>query len=83
MNRKPDYSVAALNKATDAKGQIGAAWKNDDNTISVILNDFVVVKQEGDLLITLFPKSGSVKPKKKKKEIVYGVGDGPGDGPPF
>lgn len=77
MNRKPDYDVSALNKATDVKGRIGAAWKNDDGTISVILNDFVAVKQEGDLLITLFPKSDAVKPKKKKKEIVYGVGDGP------
>ncbi len=59
--RKPDYVVGALLKDTmlkkaDCKGDIGAAWVNSDGTISVVLNPFVSLQQDGDLLITLFPK---------------------------
>lgn len=45
--RKPDYRVG--------KGPVGAGWVNDDQTISIVLNDFVVLSQDGNLLITLFP----------------------------
>jgi len=55
--RKPDYRVAALNKTTDLKGNVGAAWNNDDETISIVLNNFTCLQQSGDLLITLFPNT--------------------------
>lgn len=55
--RQPDFTVAALNKRTDMKANIGGAWVNEDGSISVILNGFVKLEQEGrnELLITLFP----------------------------
>lgn len=55
MPRKPDYNVAALNKQTDKKGTVGGAWYNDDATISIVLNSFVVLEGGKELLITLFP----------------------------
>jgi hypothetical protein len=55
MSHKPDYRVGALNKATDAKSNIGAAWINKDGSIAVVLDDFVVLNGGKQLLITLFP----------------------------
>jgi len=56
--RKPDYDVSAMRKlaSIELKGRIGAAWANPDGTISVVLDPFTCVRQEGDLLITLFPR---------------------------
>lgn len=63
MANKPDYRVGALNKATDEKGCVGAAWKNENDTISIVLDPFVSLHQHGkQLLITLFPyESGNGK----------------------
>lgn len=55
MSRKPDYRVAALNKVTDAKANIGAAWLNKDGSIAVVLESFIVINGGKELLITLFP----------------------------
>ena len=56
--RKPDYDLSALNKADDRlKGKVGAAWINEDGTISVVLNPFTYLHQDGHLLLTLFPKN--------------------------
>ncbi len=54
-SRKPDYRVKALDKGTDVGGAVGAAWVNPDKTITVILDNFVSLHQDGNLLITLFP----------------------------
>lgn len=62
MAGKPDYHVHALLKNTDAKHRIGAAWKNADRTIAIILDSFIVLPGGRDLLITLFPNDGK-KPK--------------------
>ena len=56
MARKPDYRVAAMNKQTDMKSNIGAAWINEDKSISIVLNAFVVISGGKDILITLFPE---------------------------
>ena len=64
--RKPDYQVSALNKGTENKGNVGAAWKNDNGTISIVLNKFVVLNQADDLLITLFPPEFTSQQLKKK-----------------
>lgn len=58
-SRKPDFTVKALNKSTDEKGRVGAAWTNKDETISVVLDAFVVLHGGKDLLITLFPPDQS------------------------
>lgn len=54
MSRKPDYVVKALNKTTDAKGKVGVAWVNLDGTITVVLDEFVTLQGDKQLLITLF-----------------------------
>lgn len=53
--RLPNYRVAALNKRTDAKGRVGAAWSNDDGSISVVIDPFVTLHGGKDMIITLFP----------------------------
>lgn len=55
MSRKPDYDVGALNKRTDIKGKVGAAWINDNGTITIILDPFVVLTGGSEMVITLFP----------------------------
>lgn len=66
MNNTPHWDVSYLNKTTERKGRIGAAWNNDDGTISVVLNPLVVIDAKEDILITLFPKGKTFKPKSKK-----------------
>jgi len=53
--RKPDYRLKAMNKATDAKAEVGAAWSNPDGSISVVLNPFVKLEADPDLVLTMFP----------------------------
>lgn len=55
MSRRPNYRVAAMDKDTDMKANVGAAWINADRTISVVLEGFVVLQGGKQLLITLFP----------------------------
>lgn len=58
--RRPHFRAAALFKSQQGKGgNVGGAWKNDDGTISLILDPFIVLSQTNnkDLLVTLFPIS--------------------------
>jgi hypothetical protein len=57
MSRSPDYRIGAMNKRTDEKnGKVGAAWINNDGSISLVLDTFVQLPVGSpDLLITLFP----------------------------
>ena len=50
MSRKPDYRVAAMNKATDDKATVGAAWINDDATISIVLESFVLTTKRREAI---------------------------------
>jgi len=52
--RQPDYHLHAMNKDTDRKGRIGAAWKNDDGSISIKLDAFVVLNSNDNLEVRLF-----------------------------
>lgn len=56
IGRKPDFVLKALNKDTDAKAKVGAAWNNPDGSISVELNAFVVIPASRGLVLTLFPE---------------------------
>ena len=55
MSRKPDYKLKVLNKKTSEKGEVGAAWLNEDGSISIQLNMLVVLKRKKNLVLTLFP----------------------------
>lgn len=53
--RQPDYKVGCLDKTDNRKGNVGAAWLNEDGTISMVFDPFVVIQGGRDRLITLFP----------------------------
>lgn len=55
--RWPDYRVHAMNKATDEKSKVGAGWSNQDGSIAIRLDPFVVLTAGRDLVITMFPVS--------------------------
>lgn len=66
--RQPDYSLGALDSATDEKNpKIGAAWKNDDGSISISINDFIVLRGNKTLYLRLFPNDRSTPPPQKEK----------------
>jgi hypothetical protein len=52
----PDYKIMALNKVTGQRGQVGAAWDNDEGRIGLRFEPFVDLNQlrSPDVLITLF-----------------------------
>lgn len=63
---KPHYRLKYLNKRTNEKGEVGAAWLNEDNSISIVLSPLVVIPQSADTVLTLFPVDGSYKWKKRR-----------------
>ena len=56
MSRKPDYVLKGMNKVTDEKVQkLGAAWSNEDGSISLVIDRFVVLPTDSAWVYTLFP----------------------------
>ena len=56
MSRRPDYRLKSLDKETDEKNMnLGAGWKNKDNSITIRLSPCVVVSHDPDTILTLFP----------------------------
>lgn len=53
--RKPDFKLKILDKTTDEKSEIGAGWKNDDGSISIVLNMCTTVSRDPNQVLTLFP----------------------------
>ena len=53
--KKPDYRLSALDKSTDDRGQIGVAWKNTNGSISIVLNPWVQISANRDMVLMLFP----------------------------
>lgn len=53
--RMPDYQVKAMNKETSRSHRVGAAWLNDNASISIDLDEFVVLAGKDRPVITLFP----------------------------
>lgn len=54
MTRKPDYWLKAMDKDTNEKGKIGAAWINRDGSISIDIDAFTVLQSKPSLVLTLF-----------------------------
>lgn len=65
--RPPDYNVNCLNKQNEAKGKIGAAWINDDGSIRIVLDPFVVLPPSHLAVITLF-KVGNYQKRETKPQ---------------
>lgn len=76
--RLPDYAVHAMNKATDEKARVGGAWKNEDGSIFVKLDNFVQLIGSNNLVITLF-----VNDRRSKATIEGSADDGPTPASPF
>lgn len=56
--KKPDYRVGFLNKKTNQKvSHIGAAWRNDDGSLTISLSGglYFQTDSDNDAIITLFP----------------------------
>jgi len=52
--RTPDWELRCLDRDTEERGQIGAAWTNDDGSIRIKLNPCVVLQSRPMLVLTLF-----------------------------
>ncbi|CAK0777750.1 hypothetical protein CCP3SC15_580017 [Gammaproteobacteria bacterium] len=59
--RTPEWDLRFLNKATDEKGSVGAAWNNEDGSIRIKLNTCVVLSAGPDCILTLFKKDPNFK----------------------
>lgn len=54
IGRKPDYRLKVMHKGTSLKGDVGCAWRNEDGSLSISLDPFVQLVQDGNLVLTLF-----------------------------
>lgn len=52
--RQPDFHLHAMHIDTNEKGRVGAAWLNDDGSITIKLDAFVTLTATPDLTIRLF-----------------------------
>lgn len=52
----PTHVLKVLNKKTDARSVCGVGWLNKDGSISIQLNPCIIMKQESNLVFTLFTK---------------------------
>ena len=56
MSKKPDFRIKVLDKSTSEKcNDAGAAWNNEDGSISIVLSPCTTLIRNKDILITLFP----------------------------
>ena len=70
IGRIPDYDLSVLSKSNEHKGKVGVGWINQDGSISIKLNPFVVLSASQDLLITLFRYDREYKKALSKKNQV-------------
>lgn len=78
MSRKPDYSIGALDKTRNARQpKVGVAWKNENGTITIAFDPFVVLRGGPELVVTLFPANtlwtahGPAKSKPSDEEVPF------------
>lgn len=56
MGKKPDFRLKIMDKDTGEKcNDAGVGWKNDDDSISIVIAPGVVLQRKTNLVITLFP----------------------------
>lgn len=68
--RKPDYNIWAASDA--GKGRVGAAWINDDESVSLVLDPYVVLRGKGHAgsatTIMLYPNDGKLRGRDAAKD---------------
>ena len=69
--RKPDYRLTVYDKAEKkGLGEVGAAWKNEDGSVTITLNAFVNLSYNPRFGLRLWPiekQSGQEVPRDDKK----------------
>ena len=82
---KPDYTLWVASDA--GKGRAGAAWKNEDGSISIAIDPYVILKGRGHSgaprTVMLYPAGSYEARKKAEEEAAAKVPDGPDDDIPF
>ena len=59
-SRTPDFVLKGLNTQTNERtGKLGAAWTNEDGTVSIRFDSFIILEQRPGWIFTLFPKDTS------------------------
>lgn len=69
--RPPDFIIKATTRHSvfpAREGRIGAAWQNENGSITLTLDPFVDISGREDLVITLFPNDG--KPATATKRTI-------------
>lgn len=70
-NNRPQYRLKAYHKPTGNRGEVGAAWVNDDGSLTLKLNPCVVLTYDSNIVLTLFPVE-EPKPFPPKKDNPLG-----------
>ena len=54
-SRRPDYELKAWHKTSNASGEVGAAWNNEDGSLSLVLNPGCMLMFDPEIKLRLFP----------------------------
>ena len=66
--RKPDYKLKVKDEKTERWMEVGAAWKNNNGSISVRLNACVVLSERSGVEPVLFPAEWERGDDSREKE---------------
>ena len=78
QTRKPDYYIRAKPRTYEGLGgKVGAAWINDDKSITIKLETCTALFGNDDLLIRMFPAEKVVSKLPVQNNPQSGMGSGP------
>lgn len=66
--RKPAFKLSVMRRDNGKHGVVGAAWREDDGSISIMLNPCVTLSGDADVFIKLFPVDPDWKPASRSRE---------------
>lgn len=52
----PTHRLGVIDTRTDKRSIVGAGWKNDDGSISIVLNPCIVISSGPHYILRLFPE---------------------------
>ncbi len=66
--RPPDYRLRAFNKMTLKATNIGAGWENENGSITIVLDPFIVLKQRATFTFHLYKSDAPVRKPREKTD---------------
>lgn len=68
--RSPDFRLRAFDKVKEVGHTVGAGWLNEDGTVTIVIDPFVVLRPKKGYSFHLFPAddAGWAKMKKTAKK---------------